>query len=697
MDEVEELIRKLKDKDSDVRWEVAEALTHLAFHDDEVARRIGGPVGLLRHEDPMIRWGAAAALSEIASKRPDYLIPYVEELVRALGDEEAVVRRYTAKALSKIASERPEALIPHVKELLELADKPLAEKVREALLSLIREGSPEIVRYMDSLPQDLRVEAVKSLPAKLGPNEFDKLVELAKAYPGMLKEDGGLVSLALWVVDGKAREVREDVVEEAVRAMLSSGNELSLKLAEIRPDLVIKHLEVAPEGMREELLEKVSEVAPELLKQVTSLRGKPLMRLLLATQARGKGPLIVESLFSDDPEERELASKAFLKLVEESPEEAAKLLPILEAVELNEHLRKALAELSRDYGDQVLRIALKDEELLSMLESVNDASPLIEAPSPAAMKLLKRLADERPELLVEHVDRIRELLKDPSLRRDAAYLLARIELVGPARQVEGQAQATEGRESRSTQPITLLVNPKPLKVEPASGQYGNYLVEGLIGEGGYSKVYLAKHAFLGKKVALKVFKRNPAFDRELNSLRQLEHPHILKVLDAGVQGDERYLVLELGESTLAEVEPPLPDDQLEKLLLALASALKYAHSLNLVHADVKPSNVILVRAGEGYVPKLADFSIAKFWLEDSTVSMTVKGTMGFLDPFLVSKLERGAPSFQDYVLADIYSLGVTLSLYMAPDSRLRDLILKMASPIPHLRPSLDEVISHKNY
>ena len=247
-------------------------------------------------------------------------------------------------------------------------------------------------------------------------------------------------------------------------------------------------------------------------------------------------------------------------------------------------------------------------------------------------------------------------------------------------------------------PLTLSLRLPPRKEEPYEGTIHNYLLVSKLGEGGYSTVYRARHRYMGREVALKVMDYTEAFERELKSLKGLDHPHILRILDAGVEGDKHYLALELGDGDLNSLQSPLPDREAAKLGYALASALRYAHSLNIVHGDVKPSNVILVKAekGKGYIPKLADFSIARVMAEESgtlTMSTGLKGTLGYLDPALVRKYEGGEKlKFEDHVKADIYSLGMTLGGVIRPDSALKPLIAEMTSPFPRDRPSLNEIL-----
>ena len=346
----------------------------------------------------------------------------------------------------------------------------------------------------------------------------------------------------------------------------------------------------------------------------------------------------VDDIASGLAEGNSYAAEAFLNLSQVSPEAAYKIIPVLKHVKLNKKLREAIVNLAKA-GYDVRDLALKDERLSKDVIPYLDLGTLVEATS-----------------------------------------------------------ASVSQTGSSLEPLSLgklILELPSISMKKAEGSYGNYVIIGLIGEGGYSRVYMAKHRYLDFKVALKVFKASRAFSVELESLRRLKHEHILAILDAGVQHGEQYLALELGKGSLADYKGKLSDEQASYLLASLASALSYAHSHGVAHGDVKPSNVILVQSQNGYVPKLADFSIARLLDPELTRSMSnVKGSSGFLDPNLVMKAEQGEElTDEDYFKADVYSLGVTVSLYLRPNSRLLNLITRMASPMPELRPSLEEVLA----
>jgi len=173
-----------------------------------------------------------------------------------------------------------------------------------------------------------------------------------------------------------------------------------------------------------------------------------------------------------------------------------------------------------------------------------------------------------------------------------------------------------------------------------------------------SEVRRAIDTVLGRPVAVKLFRGDlgpraeKRFEREARILARLEHPNIVTVFDVGTDGDERFIVMELGEGETLRAaidrEAPLRLERACAILEWVAAALEYAHRQAVVHRDVKPSNVLLSRAGD---VKLADVGVAKV-LSDTggTFTTGVFGTFGYTAP----KQARGEAVDGR---ADVYALG----------------------------------------
>ncbi|MEU1703888.1 protein kinase [Streptomyces sp. NPDC005706] len=173
-------------------------------------------------------------------------------------------------------------------------------------------------------------------------------------------------------------------------------------------------------------------------------------------------------------------------------------------------------------------------------------------------------------------------------------------------------------------------------------------------------VYEAVDIRLGRPVAVKVFRPGPGpqtedrLTAEAVLLAGLQHPGLVTVYDSGREDDRTYLVMQLVEGpTLHSLLQggPLPERRVAALGAALARALAHVHRADIVHRDVKPSNVLLDAAGD---PHLADFGIAR--LADATRQTApdvLTGTAAYLAPEQVEGGYVGPP-------ADVYALGLVL-------------------------------------
>ena len=225
---------------------------------------------------------------------------------------------------------------------------------------------------------------------------------------------------------------------------------------------------------------------------------------------------------------------------------------------------------------------------------------------------------------------------------------------------------------------------------------GRYEILEEIGEGGMAVVYRANDSRLDRDVAIKVIRKGafPAdhidrilkrFEREAKALARLSHPNIMKVHDYGEHEGSPYLVMEYlpGGTLKKKMGKPMPWEQAIQLILPIAEALDYAHSQNMIHRDVKPSNILLTQRGQ---PMLTDFGIAKILEVEEGQTLTGTG-MGVGTPEYMSPEQwKGKSSPR----SDIYSLGVVLYELLAGRKPYiadtpADLLLKQATePLPRL-------------
>jgi tRNA A-37 threonylcarbamoyl transferase component Bud32 len=193
---------------------------------------------------------------------------------------------------------------------------------------------------------------------------------------------------------------------------------------------------------------------------------------------------------------------------------------------------------------------------------------------------------------------------------------------------------------------------------------GVYYLTELIGQGGMSQVYLAVNPRTREKRAVKVLaKRATAsptsyarFVREVEIIRALSHPNIVKILDSGVLEDCYFYMMELMSGSLARrlARGRLPLNESVDLFAIICGAVAHAHDHAVIHRDLKPSNILLTAAG---APMVSDFGIAKAVDTPQTAltrSNEVLGTVAYLAPeqrFSTKGVDRRA---------DVYALGAIL-------------------------------------
>jgi Tol biopolymer transport system component len=171
---------------------------------------------------------------------------------------------------------------------------------------------------------------------------------------------------------------------------------------------------------------------------------------------------------------------------------------------------------------------------------------------------------------------------------------------------------------------------------------GPYEIQSPLGAGGMGEVYRARDTRLDRTVAIKILpahlSANPEakqrFEREAKAISSLSHPNICALYDIGAQDGVDFLVMEYLEGeTLADrlKKGPLPLDQLLRCGMEIAEGLDKAHRSGVIHRDLKPGNIMLVKTGA----KLMDFGLAKAGAV-STVSSAEAGLTQSLSPTLGS-------------------------------------------------------------
>ncbi len=235
-------------------------------------------------------------------------------------------------------------------------------------------------------------------------------------------------------------------------------------------------------------------------------------------------------------------------------------------------------------------------------------------------------------------------------------------------------------------------------------QVGNYRLERLLGSGGFADVYLGKQVFLDSPAAIKLLHTNLAqgdiesFRSEAVTLVRLIHPHIVRILDFGLEGNTPFLVMDYAPNgTLRQRYQrgtQLPLATVVDNVQQISSALQYAHDQKIIHRDIKPENMLLGRNNEIL---LSDFGIAVVAQSTRTqLTQEMTGTIAYMAPEQIQAHPRPA--------SDQYSLGIVVYEWLAgyppfggsfTEIAVKHMMVQPASlreKMPMLTPDVEQVV-----
>jgi eukaryotic-like serine/threonine-protein kinase len=223
----------------------------------------------------------------------------------------------------------------------------------------------------------------------------------------------------------------------------------------------------------------------------------------------------------------------------------------------------------------------------------------------------------------------------------------------------------------AARPASPYVNPVTDPVLPISVLAGRYAIERELGHGGMATVYLARDERHQRTVAVKVLRPDLAasigaerFLREIRIAANLQHPHILTLIDSGADGETLFYVMPFVEGMSLRdrlATGPLPVSDVVRYLRDVLDALAYAHARGFVHRDVKPDNIML-SARHALV---VDFGVAKAvsaasrsQLDGAVTrdSLTQFGTSVGTPAYMAPEQAAGDPDVNH--AADLYAAGV---------------------------------------
>ena len=227
-------------------------------------------------------------------------------------------------------------------------------------------------------------------------------------------------------------------------------------------------------------------------------------------------------------------------------------------------------------------------------------------------------------------------------------------------------------------------------------QIGNYRLIRLLGEGSFAEVYLGEHVYLKRPAAIKVLRGQlvndgmEGFLTEARAIASLEHPHIVRVQDFGVEASTPFLVMSYAPNgTLRQRHSksiPLPPTFILPYVKQVAAALQFAHDKKLIHRDIKPHNMLLGPNNEIW---LSDFGVVV--AAHTTGSLILEGqagTLPYIAPEQILKMPRPA--------SDQYALGIVVYEWLCgkrPFDELEGSIINhhLHTPPPALREQLSTI------
>jgi serine/threonine protein kinase len=240
-------------------------------------------------------------------------------------------------------------------------------------------------------------------------------------------------------------------------------------------------------------------------------------------------------------------------------------------------------------------------------------------------------------------------------------------------------------------------------------QLGNYRLIRLLGLGGFAEVYLGEHIYLETTAAIKVLHTQIAseeiehFRNEARTIARLVHPHIVRVLEFGVEGSTPFLVVDYAPNGTLRKKfargSRVPLSTVISNVNQIADALQYAHDQKIIHRDIKPENMLIGRHNEILI---SDFGIAlvaqtSHYQGQSTNRIEdIAGTVAYMAPEQIQS--------QSVAASDQYSLGIVVYEWLCGERPFQGTFTEVAvkhtlTPPPPLRdkspnlsPRIEEIV-----
>ncbi len=218
-------------------------------------------------------------------------------------------------------------------------------------------------------------------------------------------------------------------------------------------------------------------------------------------------------------------------------------------------------------------------------------------------------------------------------------------------------------------------------------QLGNYRLIRLLGHGGFAEVYLGEHIYLKSQAAIKVLYTQltkedlDRFLTEGRTLVQLVHPHIVRILEFGLEGETPFLVMDYAPNgSLRQLHPKgsvLPLTTIVDYVKQVADALQYAHNEKVIHRDVKPENMLVGRNNRILLSDFGTATVAHSSLYQGEQDFA--GTIAYMAPEQIRTHPRPA--------SDQYALGIVVYEWLSGDrpfhGSITEIAIKHTSALRH--------------
>ncbi|MEO8844250.1 MAG: serine/threonine-protein kinase [Kofleriaceae bacterium] len=243
-----------------------------------------------------------------------------------------------------------------------------------------------------------------------------------------------------------------------------------------------------------------------------------------------------------------------------------------------------------------------------------------------------------------------------------------------------------------------------------AAQLGQYKLERVISKGGMGTVYRAHHTLLRRETAIKLVQVANTetlehFEQEVQAMSELTHPNTVVVYDYGRSLDGQfYYAMEylpgVDLHNFVRRYHALPSGRVARLLAQVCGALQEAHERKLIHRDIKPANIIVCeRGGVPDVAKVVDFGLVKDVGKTTSTTQTIKGTVGFIAPEVVTDPDLVGPAVDIYAVGCVaYYLVTGRNVFTAttPMEQLRLHVKAEPTPpsqlVPAIAPELERII-----